>query len=287
MLSFMAFVACGSNEDEEVIVDEVLPNPDMISYSFDKKYIACIYWSLGLNCIRVYDKSGLVWERPIEKIYEKVNYGYGEIETVVCSIKGVFFFPDSHNVYAVYTDGISPYIRCFCFYDLNGNLLARVSTNANGTLGRECPWDKSLCIVRIYPDTEYIEGVIYYQTFDENGNNEIYKCINSVSSSGRLLIWDNFIRILNTSRYISYDDSYLLFVTINEDEKVITIDAECKIYAFIKEKYPQEVNSPRYEITNIYSEENVSIITIDVTLYSGKKENLEITVDNYTGKIIE
>ena len=278
MFALLCLAACGSDE-KKMIQDEIFESPFSTSYSFDNKYTVSSY----SETIRLYEGTELVWENPIEKVSMEIDHGYGEIEIVDCSFVGVFFFPNSYNVYAAYHETPSVY---YYFYDIRGNLINKVFTKTAALLEQKCPWNESLCIIQIWPDVEYEEGVNYYQTFDENGNNEIYKCINNTSSNSTLNL-DSFIKIPDVTRYVGYSDNYIVFVTINENEKNITIDASFNLSSFINEAYPNEEHSPRYEVAKIEPDDTTSVVTINITLYNGTKEQLKITLDNQNGNIVK
>ena len=275
MFALLCLAACGG-DDENIIQDEILEAPLYTSYSFDKKYKASIY----TEKIRVYNGSDIIWEKPLERVYTEVDHGYGDIEFIELSINGIFFFPNSYNVYIMYGG------TWFYFYDLNGNLLNKVSTNTFSILGQKCPWDKSLCIIQIWPNVDFREGVTYYQTFDENGNNEVYKCVNNTSSYS-IPFFDNVEIIANTDSYVTYNEKSIIFMNVNEEKKVVTIYAYFDLGKFIRDNYPEETNSPRYGIAELNIGKDKTVATIDVTFYSGDKEQLEITIDNNTGKLIE
>lgn len=101
--------------------------------------------------------------------------------------------------------------------------------------------------------------------------------------------FDNFVKIPNTSRYASIgnDDSYIVYLTIDNTKNAITGDAYVDILSFVRNLYPKEIHIPKYNIKNIELTEETTFIALDIILYSGEKDNVEIKIDNQTGKIIE
>lgn len=280
MFALLCLAACGSDE-EQIIQDEMLEQPGSTSYSFDNKYKLSIY----SETIRLYEGTELVWENPIEKISMEVDLGYGETQIIECQFGNAFFFPNSYNVYVVYHK--NPYIYYY-FYDIEGNLINKIFTSSGGILEQKCPWNESMRIIQIWPDDgEYEKGITYYQTFDENGNNEKYQCIDNVSNIGGLH-FDGFKNIPGTNlRYVNSQNGNILFISVNVDEKEITIDACSDLDKFIRDNYPEETNAPRYSIADFNVEQDTTILTINVTFYSGEKEQLKITIDNQTGNIVQ
>ena len=281
MFALLCLAACGGDDEKIIQQDEVVEEPMFVSYSFDKKYKLSVY----REKIRFYEGTELIWENPIEKVSMEVDLGYGEPQIIECPFGNAFFFPDSYNVYAVYYK--NPYM-CYYFYNIKGNLTNRVHIKASALLEQKCPWNESLRIVQTWPnDGEYEKGITYYQTFDENGNNEIYQCIENISDTGGLH-FDGFKKIPGTNlRYVNSQNLNILFISVNEDEKKITIDACFDLGKFIRDSYPEETNAPRYSIADFNVEQDTTVLTIDVTFYSGEKEQLKITIDNQTGNIVQ
>lgn len=98
----------------------------------------------------------------------------------------------------------------------------------------------------------------------------------------KYLPFDDFVKFVNTDRYISYSSSSIIvFDWVKKEIIGRTIDV------FLAEKYPNEKHSPKFCLSDINLKSNHVEAILKVTLYNGKMESINIRINYNSGEIFE
>lgn len=96
------------------------------------------------------------------------------------------------------------------------------------------------------------------------------------------LPFDDFVKFVNSERYISYSSSSIIVFDWVKKEIIGNT-----INAFLAEKYPDEEHSPKFYLSDIKLKSNYVEAIIKATLYNGKTESINIRISYDSGEIIE
>ena len=109
----------------------------------------------------------------------------------------------------------------------------------------------------------------------------IDKKINIIKEDIKAPLYDH-IKFINDTQYITYNSSSITFFNLDTLEY-----ASINVNAFINSKYPNESHEPKFTIEEIEIKSDYSIVYIEVTLYNGTIDNIEMKLNNETGEFIK
>lgn len=305
LLAVIMLAGCGKDEEEFFIESSSIAfaRKQFWQISFDKARFINIDLN---NELRIYKSNNAVtekgiykiqyssldtiWTSPLDVITYEDDLGYGETQ-IKTATPSAAFFPDSYNIYLYYQ---LPAMAIFYFYDEKGKILSKkeIKNTEEIPIGwylPTSPWDKNKLMIGIRNDnvSDYDN---YYLTIDKNGvlDEEHYRFVDENGKDTSLSLGDWLVASGNSYWSIpkDYNDTYLIHYIV-KDGSIFYVKEVLNIDTYIKGLYPNEEHRPRYSVSSREVGKEYLTVKIDVTLYSGKKETIELKFDNKTGEIIK
>lgn len=272
------FVGC--SEDEEVFIEtEVIETPLYRYYSADSLYYVNTYSTSAMMRVFKVGSNDYLYEIPLKELgYEEIDLGYGEIKKVPYGPYGGKFLANTHQVFVCY---YAASFTCIFLYDEKGHEIATTGKVKDLVSDlAECGWNKN-CMIGFVTDSSHNNVEEVYQ-FYADGHYDIFQCKGMAFRSEQLAgTWTQ----IDEEHYIVYDENNVCFFTL--EQKSITYYAKTDIEEVVESYYPNEERAPRYTINSVFVNETTCGINIDITLYSGKKETIQILFNNVTGEIVK
>lgn len=89
------------------------------------------------------------------------------------------------------------------------------------------------------------------------------------------------IKFISENQYITYNNNQVLIIQLDNNKK-ISID----LNSFIIRSYPNEINMPRYTISEVKTSDDYVEISLDITLFNGEKNTLNGRFNLDSGELI-
>lgn len=222
-----------------------------------------------------------IWEKPCTQPSPiKVDLGYGEFKEIGYDYQFVVLDTDD-NIFTLW----------FAKYRADNNIQ---DLNYKFSIGLYSPSgdfikNKEIGLGNDYGRYKFVEmynknilSICYYDN-DKHTYSVMDNKLNIIEHDiDKYLPFDDFVRFVNSERYISYSSSSIIvFDWVKKEIIGNTIDA------FLAEKYPDEEHSPKFYLSDIKLKSNYVEAIIKATLYNGKTESINIRISYDSGEIIE
>lgn len=255
---------CSKDNDDLGPIDSIeISNPYKSKDSIHHYFI-----SMGnLYKMKINDLH-LVWKKPCTPPSPIViDMGYGETKKIDFDRNYVVFDTDDRIFTLWATSEDKPRIN-IGLYDLSGDFVKNkeISLNYIGYAVKFIEMnDKNILII------------------NSRGYTIIDKDINIIEDySEKTIPYKKNLKFINNKRYITYDDTSITIFDLGTKE---TLDLD--IAQFVKDKFPEEVNPPKYSILSVNISSNYVEATLKITLYNGKSESIIAKYNDSTGDLIK
>lgn len=286
LVALLLLAACNSNEkqvNDEIIFNAL--NVEDYSISYDNKY--GFVGDRGLGFIGIacgqkmneytytYKESDIIWKKQYPEFEdEKVDIGYGEIRYFPYNLKLGQFIRETYNIVVIY-EASTPEskFKQLLFYDEKGNLLNKSKIQSKDFRLVDCPWDEDKMVIG--------GNQCILHVFDKGGNEKIFSYSDKEHFQPLSMQWKN----IDNKDYFVYSVENIFLISLNNDEIIDKNSIDLNMY--VGKLYPNEENIPK--ITNIELDvlSNTTVISLEITFYSGDKHMAQLLLDNQTGEIVE
>lgn len=267
MITALAIIGCSNDENE---VGERIDGTYFFYTYNSKDSIHCYAVDNEYLYKQERKSSKIVWKKPITAPAPIIkDLGYGEKEVISYRYSSIVLDTDEYiYIYWVAID--------------KGEYRSNI-----GLCSIAGEFIKNVDIQLISPSPKFVEMpdkniIIFGESLNSDFRNIIIDKEINIIKQGVMAPSLRYIKFIDETRYIAYDGSSIILFDF-DTQKAIEVDVQ----AFIDDKYFNESHKPRFEIKDIEIKSGYSIVHVEVTLYSGVIDNIEMKLDNETGVFIE
>lgn len=261
MIATLVIIGCNKEENPSES-SQVMPL-DNIYNSKDSIH----EYTTGLGYLYKFKREGvqLIWKKatiqpePIIK-----NIGYGETHKTEFSVPQVMLDTDTHIFTLWHTHDGADHYFAIGLYSILGDFIKN----------KEIQLSSIPKFVEMYNNNILI--------IDNNSYAIIDKDLNTIEQKEESsLPYYNFVKFISNEKYVTYDIHSLLIYDLQNKKRITPLET------YINKVYPNEEHTPKYNISEITMQPKYIAVSLKVTLYNGKSENLTVKFDYESGEEIE
>lgn len=265
IITFLTIVGCSKSENEGITIESNF----MPGYlSKDSVYEYKTYTKNNIDILykrKIYGE--IIWEKPLIKPNSTtIDLGYGEKLELDYSVNKVALVTDNF-IYILWMFRSSDYRDSFQIgkYSIDGDFIDNKNTKLN--------YNNIPLFIEGYNNNILLilgdSYAILNSDLDVIEHKKIY-----------LEILDH-IKFISENKYITYNNKQVLIIQLDSNKK-ISID----LNSFIVRSYPNEINMPRYTISEVKTSDDYVEISLDITLFNGEKNTLNGRFNLDSGELI-